>query len=82
VVIDFTVWKGTPSPNGYIYLLVVIDHFTKYVWTEAFKTKHSVTVAESLIKLFAKEGMPETLLSDNGGEFVSDSMKSFSYRHN
>ena len=56
------------------YLLVVIDCFTKHVWTKLFPTKQAPPVVLFLIELLKKEGKPSIWHSDNGGEFISDIM--------
>ena len=56
---------------GKQYCLVVIDAFTKFVWTETLATKESKGVCESLLKIF-KPGEIEILQADNGGEFTSE----------
>lgn len=60
---------------GDMYLLVVIDLFTKYVWVKLFPTKEAAPVTLFLIQLLQREGKPLIWHSDNGGEFISDIMK-------
>jgi len=71
VSLDF-VGPLTKSPRGNVYLLVVIDHLTK--WVEAFPTPDNK--AETVAKILANEiicryGPPCQLLSDQGKEFVN-----------
>ena len=49
-------------------------------WTEALPARNSTTetVKVSLCQIFARFEIPETLLSDNGPEFVSDDIKQWS----
>jgi hypothetical protein len=53
-----------------VWILTVLDHFTKYLWAEAFQTKDAEPIAEYLYRIF-KDGvmMPERWHADNGGEF-------------
>jgi len=48
----------------------VLDHFTKYLWAEAFKTKEAPKIAKYLLTIF-RDGIcfPERWHADNGGEF-------------
>jgi transposase InsO family protein len=60
------------SRNGFMYILTVQDHFTK--WAEAIPIRnHTATiVADALFKnVFMRYGMPMRLLSDQGAEFES-----------
>ena len=71
VMFDFAQYY-CPDPNGYKWMLTVVDHFTKHSWSKAFKTKESEPVAKWLVKKFSTEvGVPERWHADNGGEFVS-----------
>lgn len=57
---------------GLVWILVVKDHFTKYTWAEAFKSKDSRAIARYLFSIFKSEGVPERWHSDNGGEFLGE----------
>ncbi len=62
--------------NGRMYL-VLIDAHSK--WVEAFCTPSSTSsaVIEELRPLFAKFGLPETIVTDNGTCFVSEEFEGF-----
>ena len=56
--------------EGYVWILLVIDHFTKYIWGEAFQTKDAGPIATWLWETFSGNiTMPERWHADNGGEF-------------
>ena len=59
--------------EGHVWILLVVDHFTKFWWAEAFKTKEAGPIAEFLFKIFS-DGVcvPERWHADNGGEFKND----------
>nr|XP_049464977.1 uncharacterized protein K02A2.6-like [Anopheles coluzzii] len=63
-------WEG-------VYFLVVVDAYSK--WPEIVKTTSTTTTATITIlrNLFARFGMPATLVSDNGTQFVSGPFKEF-----
>ena len=66
-----------PTPDGYRYILVIDDYFSK--WTEAFpiKDKCADTVADVLVnKIILRFGMPLVIHSDQGREFENGLMKS------
>ncbi|XP_062546621.1 uncharacterized protein K02A2.6-like [Armigeres subalbatus] len=59
------------------YYLIVVDSYTK--WPEIIQT-HSTTTAATIAILkdvFARFGMPSTLVSDNGPQFVSTLFQDF-----
>jgi transposase InsO family protein len=55
--------------NGYLYVLVIIDIFSKFVYL--FPTKHQteLTIAKILNKIFLSGDVPTFLHSDNGSGF-------------
>ena len=65
------------TKSGYKYLLVIMDYATK--WPEAFPLRNVTTesVVECLIELTARLGVPKEVLTDNGTNFVSRTMKKF-----
>jgi hypothetical protein len=56
------------------YILSVKDHFTGLIYLEAIEKKRPEIVAEVLARIFALIGYPLTFHSDNGGEFIGDSL--------
>ena len=70
-----------PTPDGFRYILVIADYFSK--WTEAFpiKDKCADTVADVLVdKIILRFGMPLVIHSDQGREFENGLMKSLCNR--
>ena len=66
-----------PTPDGFRYILVIADYFSK--WTEAFpiKDKCADTVADVLVdKIIVRFGIPLVIHSDQGREFENGLMKS------
>ena len=56
--------------------LMMIDLGTKYCQAEWLKDKRSETVADKFIKVWVRVfGVPNKILSDNGGEFEGEEMK-------
>ena len=65
------------TKRGNKYVLVIMDYATK--WPEAFPLKmvDSETVARTLIEVFARVGIPDEILTDNGSNFTSKLMEKF-----
>ena len=63
--------KLPKSVSGSHYLLVVIDHFTK--WVELFPMVRitAADVASKLMLVFYRHGIPDTILSDQGSNYQS-----------
>ena len=64
------------SSCGIEHILVIIDHFSKFVWAFPTKNQKAITVAKILIEdIFYKFGIPESLHSDQGRNFESSVVK-------
>ena len=68
--------------NGYRYILVVIDIFTKYAWAAPLKRKDPESVREGFKQIFKEKRIPCKLQTDRGKEFDNNIMKSFYKKHN
>jgi len=63
------------SPEGFVYLLIVMDAFTRYVFGVPLKTKSVVEIADRLMAhVFAFTGFPRALHSDNDTVLCSEAM--------
>ena len=61
------------SNNNNQYIIVITDHSTRYVITEAIPNQTAETVAKVLVeKVFLVFGAPERILSDNGRQYCSN----------
>ncbi|XP_062558351.1 uncharacterized protein K02A2.6-like [Armigeres subalbatus] len=59
------------------YYLIVVDAFSK--WPEVISTKRITTSATVAMfrEIFSRNGMPETLVTDNGTQFTSEDFEAF-----
>ncbi|CAF0934377.1 unnamed protein product [Brachionus calyciflorus] len=57
------------SKNGFKYILVVIDHFTKWIVLYAIKDIDAKTTAKFLFEFICKFGIPTAFLSDQGKKY-------------
>jgi len=57
------------SNGGNLYVLVVVDHFTKWVELFAMESITSAELAKRLMLVFYRHGIPDTILSDQGTNY-------------
>lgn len=62
------------TKRGNRYILTMVDYATRYPEATALKSVEAETVAESLITMFTRVGIPEEILSDQGSQFMSGVM--------
>ena len=67
-----------PSNAGHRYILTFIDYATRYPEAIPLKTISTESVAEALVGIYSRVGVPEEVLSDLGIQFISDCMKEVS----
>jgi hypothetical protein len=63
------------TSNGAVYVLIMVDYFTKFVFIRALSDKKMTTIANALWLIFADFGLPKIIQSDNGSEFVNSLIK-------
>jgi transposase InsO family protein len=66
--------------NGTQYL-IVMDYYSRYLEIAHLETITSAQVIGKLKNMFAHWGVPEVLVSDNGGQFKSDLFDTFARKY-
>ena len=64
------------GPSGE-YLLVVVDYYSCYFEVAILKSVTSRRIIDALKTMFSTHGIPISMKTDNGAQFVSDEMKKF-----
>ncbi|XP_068207579.1 uncharacterized protein [Palaemon carinicauda] len=64
-----------PSEKGHQFILTMMDHASRYPDAVPLKNIDSESVAEALVDMFSRVGVPEEILSDLGTQFTSDCMR-------
>ena len=59
------------SRSGKRYILVVCDDATRFPEAIPLKSIDAAQVAEELLQLFARVGVPDKILTDQGSNFTS-----------
>ncbi|XP_071949807.1 uncharacterized protein [Antedon mediterranea] len=63
------------SKNRNRYILTIIDFATRYPEAIALPSIEAERVAEGLVKVFSRIGIPKEMLTDQGSQFTSEVMK-------
>ena len=74
VAIDIVGPFAPASSRGHKYILTLIDYATRYPEAVPLKNIDTISVAEALMDIFSRVGIPYEILSDNGTQFKSDLM--------
>lgn len=69
------------SKKGNIYILTIVDAFTKYVFVKPVKTTKTKDTLKVLENTFYDFGLPSRIISDRGTSFTSTAFKGFCDSH-
>ncbi|XP_064469691.1 uncharacterized protein LOC135384419 [Ornithodoros turicata] len=75
VAVDIVGPISLPSDRGNRYLLTLVDYATRYPDAVALPSIESERVAEALVEMFSRVGVPREVLSDRGSNFTSEMMR-------
>ena len=70
VASDLFVWNG-------VHYLLVIDYFSRYVEIAKLSGESSANVIKHLKSIFARHGIPQELVTDNGPQYSSREFSKF-----
>ena len=74
VAIDIVGPITPASKRGHRYILTLIDMATRYPEAVPLRNIDTVSIAEALVEIFCRVGVPREILSDCGTQFKSDLM--------
>ena len=63
--------------NGYKYLLVVIDIFSRYAWVQPLKDKTAPQIVNAFDKILSEGRIPKRLRTDAAKDFTSEKFQTF-----
>jgi hypothetical protein len=69
--------KFSEHNDGYKYLLMIIDCFSRYGWGVPVKSKKPSEIIQALSEVYKKDGIPLKVQSDNGKEFTAGAVRKF-----
>ena len=75
VAIDLIGPISPVSARGARWVLTVVDVATRYPEAIPLRSITTEAVAEALVEVFSRTGLPDEILSDNGSQFTSDVMR-------
>ena len=64
-----------PTERGNKYILTMMDYGTKYPEAAPLKDIQAEAVAEALVNMLTRVGVPREILSDQGSQFLSAVMR-------
>ena len=63
------------STKGNRFILTLVDYATRYSDAVAIRNIDTETIAEELVNIFSRVGLPDEILTDQGSNFTSQLMK-------
>ena len=78
VAVDTVGPIAPPSEAGHRYILTLVDYPTRYPEAVTLKKITTEAVAEALLDIYSRVGIPEKVLTDQGTQFMSDCMQEVS----
>ena len=66
---------GLPTYQGKRKVLVIVDTFTKFLWTFAVSSAHSSQIIQAFTSLFSQFGPPDILTTDRESGFLSIALR-------
>lgn len=67
--------------DGYLYILVVVDVLSRYVWARPLRRKTQREVINAFKDIFSEGRIPKKIQTDQGGEFTGNTVTKFFHNH-
>ena len=67
----------TPSLPSVDHVFAVVDNYSRYVEIQVMKSTTTDKVIASLKRMFLTHGLPISIVTDNGRQFISDEFRKF-----
>ena len=64
----------TPTDNDNVYILTIVDHFSRFTNLVPLPDKNAITVAKALVDYILRNSCPIEVVSDKGLEMVNEIM--------
>lgn len=74
--------KHSDYNNGYGWILNILDVYSKFIYAIPLKSKCASEILESFRSVVFKEGAPKYLQTDNGKEFINETLNQFLINNN
>lgn len=75
VAIDLIGPLKPKTEEGHSYILTMVDYATRYPEAVALKNSSAEEVAEALLSIFSRVGVPHEILTDQGRQFTGNYLK-------
>ena len=75
VAVDIVGPIDPPTERGNRYILTLVDYATRYPEAVALRNIDTIRVAEALVEIFTRVGVPSEMLTDQGAQFTSKLMR-------
>ena len=66
------------TSSGHRYILTMVDYATRYPEAVPLRSIETTRVAEAMVHIFSRAGVPREVLTDQGAQFASDLMREVS----
>jgi len=65
------------NPGGHRYILILVDYFTRYTWTQALPAINGPAVIDLVANIARTFGLPRSVYTDNATYFVNGAFPNF-----